>query len=110
MSDTVASRSPSRRKASAAHATSFTSPHPPSRAVDPKYDIERGLLLSQKSLRRRERNKDNNDGKTMVERGVSRRYNRGSSSELIASKSESATRSAAEYEKVCIGKSRSVIS
>ena len=103
MSDTLASRSPSRRKASAAHATGYTSLPPPSRPADVDYNIERDLLPSKKSSRRRERNKDSSNGKTKVERGVSQSDLRGSSSELMAFKGDNATRSAAEYEKVCMG-------
>lgn len=103
MSETLTSRSPSRRKASVVRANGYTSPSLPNRAADPNYITERDSLSSKKSSRRRERNKDSSDGKTRIGRGMSRSHHRGSSSELMASKGENATILAAEYEKVRVG-------
>lgn len=103
MSEILTSRSPSRRKASVAHATGYTSPSLPNRAADPNHNTDRDSLSTKKSLRRRERNKDSSDGKTRIGRGMSRSHHRGSSSELMASKGENTTLLAAEYEKVCVG-------
>ena len=102
MNDIMAAPSPSRRKAPTTNTSGFTNSPSPSRAVHNDYSSRKSSLSNKRSARRQERSNVSRNSKVKDETKALQPHNKGSSSEIVPSRSDEAARSVKEYEEVCI--------
>ena len=103
MSDYSTAAAPSlpRRKSPISHTGGFTDLPSASGALNSEYNYEKDSSSSRKPIKRSERNRDRKRGKARDETKALQIYNKGSSSGLVVTKSDSTIQSTEQYEKVC---------